>query len=111
MTTLNISGSLFAISFVTWLLHVVTELNKGVGYLRLSDAWLTALALLFLVLYVAIAGWLGHSVVQTFSDAIWGLSVTAGLYVFTVAATVHTLRKRHTSRSETSLPHASHTST
>ena len=107
MTTLNIAGALFAICIMTSVLHFVAELNEGPGNSRFNDAAATALALVSVAVYVGLVGWLGHYVTPAFSDEVWGLSVTAGLCIVTIAATLYTLRRRRRKGSEAALPQIS----
>ena len=94
MTLLNIASALCAVGVTTWLLYFLAELNSSHEIARFGDMTSAVIALVFVLVFVGLGGWLAESVIPLTSSILVGLVVAAGIYIVMVAATLSVLRMR-----------------
>lgn len=94
MDLLNIVASLVATILVTGVLHFVVQSRRTAANASSSDVADTALALLFVFLFVVTMGWFASALMPAFSSAPIGLTVSGITYVGAIASTLYVLGLR-----------------
>jgi hypothetical protein len=94
MTLLNIASALCAVGVTTWALYLLADLNSAHAVPRFGDMTSAGIALVFVLVFVGLGGWLAEAVVPLSPSILVGLVIAAAIYIFTVAATLSVLRMR-----------------